>query len=152
MFWLSILIELIGSTAVAQVEVEGARMEINGEAPSLVIEAPATQLDLENGRGLFSGGVHATQGDLSLSADEVEVTLAPSGAIDRAVARDTVVIRQGEYQATGRVAVIDGDTMTLTGAAELTSRNHRMRGSEMVFKVGSKTVKCTDCTLVVQKQ
>ena len=68
----------------------------------------------------------------------------------RAIARGQVVVSQGTHQATGEVAVMEGDTLTLSGDPVLTSPQHRMKGHEMVFKVGEKTVRCTACTVVVE--
>ena len=89
---------------------------------------------------------------MNLTADEAEVTLGENGEIASAVARGRVVVSQGDHQATGDVALIEGDTVTLSGDPILTSPRHRMKGSEMVFQVGAKTVSCTACTVVVEER
>ena len=131
---------------------QGATIEVGPAASALVIQAATTRFDLENSKGWFTGSVSATRGDMSLTANEAEVTLDADGAIQRAVARGQVVVSQGAHRATGEVAVMEGDTLTLSGDPMLTSPQHRMKGSEMTFKVGAKTERCTECTVVVEER
>ena len=147
---MTLLILLGVALATPPVVADGATIEVGPVDGALVIHASSTRLNLEESKGWLKGDVRATRGDLSLTATEAEVTLGQDGAIERAVARGDVTVRQGEHKATGQQAVMEGETLTLTGGPVLTSPQHRMQGSEMVFQVGAKTVRCTECTVVVE--
>ena len=149
MTFMMLLSSALASTPVVA---QGATVEVGPSERALVIEASSTRFDLESSKGWFTGSVKASRGDMSLTADEAEVTLGEGGEIARAVARGQVVVSQGAHQATGDVALIEGDTVTLSGDPVLTSPQHRMKGREMVFQVGAKTVRCTACTVVVQER
>ena len=144
---------LLGSAlASPPVVAHEATVEVGPVDGALVISAATTRLDLESSKGWFSGSVQASQGDMRLTAREAEVTLGQDGTITRAVARGQVVVRQGKHKATGEVAIMEGDTLTLSGGPVLTSPQHQMKGAEMVFQVGEKTVRCTACTVVVEER
>ena len=144
------LMLLSSALASPPVVAQGATIEVGPPDGALVIHAATTRFDLEQSKGWFTGNVKASRGDMSLTANEAEVSLSDDGAIQRAIARGQVVVSQGTHQATGEVAVMEGDTLTLSGDPVLTSPQHRMKGHEMVFKVGEKTVRCTACTVVVE--
>lgn len=149
---MSLLLILSVAMASSPVVAHEAVLEVGPPAGALVIRSAKTRFDLDQSRGWFTGDVKATRGDMTLTASEAEVTLGADGSITRAVARGQVVVTQGEHRATGEVAIMEGDTLTLSGNPLLTSAKHRMRGSEMVFQVGEKTVRCTACTVVVEEQ
>ena len=149
---MSLLLILSVAMASSPVVAHEAVLEVGPPAGALVIRSAKTRFDLDQSRGWFTGDVKATRGDMSLTASEAEVTLGADGSITRAVARGQVVVTQGEHRATGEVAIMEGDTLTLSGNPLLTSAKHRMRGSEMVFQVGEKTVRCTECTVVVEER
>ena len=143
---------LSSAMASTPVVAHGTTIEVGPSGHALVIEASSTRFDLELSKGWFTGSVKASRGDMNLTADEAEVTLGEDGEIASAVARGQVVVSQGDHQAKGEVALIEGDTVTLSGDPVLTSPRHRMKGSEMVFQVGAKTVSCTACTVVVEER
>lgn len=149
---MSLLLILSVAMASSPVVAHEAVLEVGPPAGALVIRSAKTRFDLDQSRGWFTGDVKATRGDMTLTASEAEVSLGADGSITRAVARGQVVVTQGEHRATGEVAIMEGDTLTLSGNPLLTSAKHRMRGSEMVFQVGEKTVRCTACTVVVEEQ
>ena len=149
---MSLLLILSVAMASSPVVAHEAVLEVGPPAGALVIRSAKTRFDLDQSRGWFTGDVKATRGDMTLTASEAEVTLGADGSITRAVARGQVVVTQGEHRATGEVAIMEGDTLTLSGNPLLTSAKHRMRGSEMVFQVGEKTVRCTECTVVVEER
>lgn len=149
---MSLLLILSVAMASSPVVAHEAVLEVGPPAGALVIRSAKTRFDLDQSRGWFTGDVKATRGDMSLTASEAEVTLGADGSITRAVARGQVVVTQGEHRATGEVAIMEGDTLTLSGNPLLTSAKHRMRGAEMVFQVGEKTVRCTACTVVVEER
>ena len=149
---MSLVLFLSVAMASSPIIAHEATLEVGPQAGALVIHSAKTRFDLDQNKGWFTGDVQATRGDMSLTASEAEVTLGADGSITRAVARGQVVVTQGEHRATGEGAIMEGDTLTLSGDPLLTSAKHRMRGSEMVFQVGEKTVRCTECTVVVEER
>ena len=124
---MSLVLFLSVAMASSPIIAHEATLEVGPQAGALVIHSAKTRFDLDQNKGWFTGDVQATRGDMSLTASEAEVTLGADGSITRAVARGQVVVTQGEHRATGEVAIMEGDTLTLSGDPLLTSAKHRMR-------------------------
>ncbi len=87
-------------------------------------------------RILFSRGVRARQGDLTLAADELEALYrGEESQPEQLVAKGHVVVEQGERSARCDRAVYESgeETLTCTGRAELLSQCEVVRGDSMVF-------------------
>jgi len=78
-----------------------------GKEP-LQVDAQSLEVRGEEARVVFSGQVRARQGDLTLEADRLEVTLDPkTRELRSAFAQGNVRIRRGDVLATGRTARYD---------------------------------------------
>ncbi|WP_169709445.1 lipopolysaccharide transport periplasmic protein LptA [Deferrisoma camini] len=78
-----------------------------GKEP-LQVDAQSLEVRGEEARVVFSGQVRARQGDLTLEADRLEVTLDPeTRELRSAYAEGNVRIRRGDVLATGRTARYD---------------------------------------------
>lgn len=149
MLWLT----LIGLAAASpDLTVQGAELSVkraDSDGTPMVITADTTRFEIETGLGWFEGSVKAIRGDLVLTADTAEVQLGDQQAVRRAKVTGSVVVTQGDHRATGQQAIIEGDTVVLTGDPVVQSPHHRMEGERLTFQVGEKTVQCDGCTVTV---
>jgi lipopolysaccharide export system protein LptA len=104
------------------------------------VEVTADQLAVNNadGTAVFSGNVKVVQGDMTLSAGEVQVKYGSTpGEIDQLVASGGVsVTNLGDAaRADGAVYTIDSGTIVMSGNVVLTQGPSSMKGQELTINL-----------------
>ncbi len=104
------------------------------------VEVTADQLAVNNadGTAVFSGNVKVVQGDMTLSAGEVQVKYGSTpGEIDQLVASGGVnVTNLGDAaSADGAVYTIDSGVIVMSGNVALTQGPSSMRGQELTINL-----------------
>ncbi len=104
------------------------------------VEVTADQLAVNNadGTAVFSGNVQVVQGDMTLSAGEVQVKYGSTpGEIDQLIASGGVsVTNLGDAaSADGAVYTIDNGVIVMTGNVALTQGPSSMRGQELTINL-----------------
>ena len=120
------------------------------EKGTLTIRADSTQVSLNGERGVFEGNVRAERGDLSFSAERVDVEFGPNGDVLKASAIGGVKVQQGRREAEGETAVFKDGRLVLSGRPVVRQGANEMVGDEIVFVVGQQTIECIQCTMKVQ--
>jgi len=104
----------------------------------IAVSADSFIADLKNEKGVYSGNVVVTQGELKLRANEVHV-LAPGGKPQRLEARGNVVFASPSGNAQSDIGVYDVPSriVTLSGHVVLTKDQNVMRGQALEIKLAS---------------
>jgi lipopolysaccharide export system protein LptA len=132
------------TAALAQVKQEQPASALAGHNTNAPVDVTSDRIEVQDraDRAVFSGNVHATQGDLTL--DTARLTVAYSGGTDnlqinRLDAADGVVVRSPSETARGDFGVYDLDRklITLIGNVQLTRQNNQVNGSRLVIDLDS---------------
>jgi lipopolysaccharide export system protein LptA len=107
---------------------------------SLPVEVTADQLAVNNadGTAVFSGNVQVVQGDMTLSAGEVQVKYGSTpGEIDQLIASGGVnVTNLGDAaRADGAIYTIDSGMIVMSGNVVLTQGPSSMQGQELTINL-----------------
>lgn len=130
--------------ASAQVRQEQPASALKGHNTNAPVDVSSERLEVQDraDRAVFSGNVHATQGDLSL--DTPRLTVAYSGGSDnlqikRLDAAGGVVVRSPSETARGDFGIYDLDRklITLIGNVQLVRQQNRVSGARLVIDLSS---------------
>lgn len=107
---------------------------------SLPVEVTAETFSVNNadGTAVFSGDVRVSQGDMVLSAAEVQVNYSPEGnAISQLIASGGVSVTNlaDTAQAAEAVYTIDSGMIVLTGDVRLTQGPSSMQGQKLTINL-----------------
>ncbi len=118
-------------------------------APELLIKAEQSTWDLKAGKAVFSGGVTATRGSLTLRCDSLTVEHEESGEVRLALASGHVEIERDDWKATGGRATLDQrqGSLVLTESPQLEEGGNRLVGDRIRVFLESERVDCEHCTL-----
>ena len=143
-------IPLIGAvaatTASGQVKQEQPRSALAGHNTNAPVDVTSERIEVQDraDRAVFSGNVHATQGDLTLDTERLTIAYSPGqGAsgikINRLDAAGGVVVHSPSETAKGDFGVydLDRELITLIGDVQLTRENNRVNGSRLVIDLSS---------------
>lgn len=110
------------------------------------ISADSLEMAQSQGRAVFAGSVTVSQGEMRLSADQVEVAYGTedgkiTGTIDAITATGNVVLVSGGEAAEGQRAVYSPETATLemTGDVLITQGPSAISGQRLVVDLDSGT-------------
>ena len=139
-----------GEVVSASLAQEPAPEEV--ERPPLEIDAPRSEWDMRSRTIVFSGGVTAVRGEVTLICDELTVRMRDADEVDEARAVGSVRVTRGQRVATGREAVLRGATgeVLLTGEPVLSEGVNRMTGERITLFLDDERVVCDACRLVVE--
>ena len=138
---------LAGTAAFAQVKQEQPISALKGHDSNAPVDVTAQRIEVQDraDRAIFTGNVHATQGEMTL--DTPRLTVAYSGGtngnsnpqIKRLDAADGVVVRSPSETAKGDFGVYDLDRklITLIGNVQLNQQNNQVNGSRLVIDLDS---------------
>ncbi len=135
-FVLAIVLGL--SQAMAQgTEITFGGIKADTSAPVEVV-SDALTVDQVTQRGVFSGNVVVTQGDMRLTAGEVEVEYTEAGdGIERLLARGGVTLTSGldAAQAAEAAYAIDSGDLVMTGDVVLTQGKAAISGQKLLMNL-----------------
>ncbi|MEM9321009.1 MAG: LptA/OstA family protein [Pseudomonadota bacterium] len=128
--------------ALAQVGIGFGGVAHDGSQP-VEVTADSLTVDRENGNAVFAGNVLIIQGDLRMTAGEVEIIYSGDD-IDRVVASGGVLVTRGDDAAEGSEAeyTVTDANLTLSGDVLVTQGPTAIAGDRMVVDLatGSGTV------------
>jgi lipopolysaccharide export system protein LptA len=136
---------LLGTGAVAQIRQEQPASALKGHNTNAPVDVTAQRIEVQDraDRAVFSGNVHATQGDLSLDTPRLTVAYSTAGGdnvqIRRLDAADGVVVRSPSETARGDFGVYDLERklITLIGNVQLVRQDNRVSGARLVIDLNS---------------
>jgi len=134
------------TAALAQVKQEQPRSALAGHNTNAPVDVTSDRIEVQDraDRAVFSGNVHATQGDLTL--DTARLTVAYSGGegssglqINRLDAAGGVMVHSPSETAKGDLGIYDLDRklITLIGNVQLLRENNRVNGARLVIDLNS---------------
>ncbi len=109
-----------------------------GPKQDLEVFADHFDFDSKAGLAIYRGHVRANDPQMKLACDEMTVkTATTGGGVESIVARQNVVIEQGDTRATGTQAVYvinaTGETIEVTGNAAWHSQGHEGKGDVLIL-------------------
>lgn len=135
------LLAAVSLPAFAQTQIEFGGMRQDTSLP-VSVESDELSVDQGTGQAIFSGAVNVTQGDMSLTANTVEVVYATDdgpGAIEKLIARGAVTLVGGGEAAEAEMAeyTIESGQVILTGNVILTQGQNAISAERMVIDLTS---------------
>jgi len=133
------------TAALAQIQQEQPTSALKGHNTNAPVDVTAQRIEVQDraDRAVFSGSVHATQGDLSLDTPRLTVAYSTAGGsnvqIKRLDAADGVIVRSPSETAKGDFGVYDLDRklITLIGNVQLVRQDNRVNGARLVIDLNS---------------
>lgn len=129
------LLALVAVPLVAQTNIRLGAITADPSAP-VEVTADSLTIDQESGAAIFSGNVQISQGDLKISAGEVEVIyVEATGKIDRLSVRGGVVFSgpteaakadSADYDITGGILILRGNVVLTQGQSAISSDEMRV--------------------------
>ncbi|HEY8592344.1 MAG TPA: LptA/OstA family protein [Sphingomicrobium sp.] len=136
---------LAATAALAQIRQEQPNSALKGHNTNAPVDVSADRIEVQDraDRAVFSGNVHAAQGNLTLDTPRLTVAYSTGGSdnvqIKRLDAADGVVVRSPSETARGDFGVYDLDRklITLIGNVQLTREQSRVSGARLVIDLNS---------------
>jgi len=140
---------LAATAAFAQVKQEQPTSALKGHDTNAPVDVTSERIEVQEraDRAVFTGNVHATQGDMTLVTPRLTVaySTAPGSnngtnvQINRLDAAGGVVVRDPSETAKGDFGVYDLDRklITLIGNVQLTRDNNQVNGARLVIDLNS---------------
>jgi lipopolysaccharide export system protein LptA len=127
---------------------QGVSLRVEG-VPELLIQSEQSTWDMKAGKAVFSGGVLATRGSLTLRCDSLTVEHDESGEVRLALASGRVEIERDDWKATGGRATLDQrqGSLVLTESPQLEEGGNRLVGERIRVFLENERVECEQCTL-----
>jgi len=114
------------------------------ESPPTIINAESLEINLEQNKAIFLGGVKAVQGDGTLESQELQVFFEKeSGGIKKLIAKGNVKISQGENVGLCEEAIYEfapKQKVTLKGNPQLKRGKQKFSGEIIVFLIDEQKV------------
>ena len=138
-----------GTAAFAQVRQEQPTSALKGHNTNAPVDVTSERIEVQEraDRAVFTGNVHATQGDMTLETPRLTVAYSTAqgssnGAnvqINRLDASGGVVVRDPSETAKGDFGVYDLDRklITLIGNVQLTRDKNQVNGARLVIDLNS---------------
>lgn len=131
---------LAATPALAQTEVPTG--QANGPAP---IDLRSEKLTVEHARrrAIFSGGVVATRGELTMQCPEVEARYDASSRVQTVTCVGPVTATEGDRTMTAEHGRFDNETgiLTLEGQPTLTEGERRLTGETLIYEASTGLVR-----------
>ena len=140
---------LAATATFAQVRQEQPTSALKGHNTNAPVDVTSERIEVQEraDRAVFTGNVHATQGDMTLETPRLTVaySTAPGGnngtnvQINRLDAAGGVVVHDPSETAKGDFGVYDLDRklITLIGNVQLTRDNNQVNGARLVIDLNS---------------
>jgi lipopolysaccharide export system protein LptA len=140
---------LAATAAFAQVKQEQPTSALKGHNTNAPVDVTSDRIEVQEraDRAVFTGNVHATQGDMTLETPRLTVAYSTANGsggntnvqIDRLDAAGGVVVRDPSETAKGDFGVYDLDRklITLIGNVQLTRDNNQVNGARLVIDLNS---------------
>ena len=140
---------LAATAAWAQVKQEQPTSALKGHNTDAPIDVNSDRIEVQEraDRAVFSGNVHATQGDMTLDTPRLTVAYSTSAGnnsgtgvqINRLDAAGGVIVRDPSETAKGDFGVYDLDRklITLIGNVQLTRDKNQVNGARLVIDLNS---------------
>ncbi len=149
---------VVDDEGIVRAEVVEASLEDRGASgakappPPLEIDAPRSEWDMRSRTILFTGGVTAVRGEVTLTCDELVVRMLDADQVDKAEASGSVRVTRGERVAVGGRAVLDARSgeVVLTEDPVLSEGPNEMSGKRITLFLDEERVVCDGCRLMVE--
>jgi lipopolysaccharide export system protein LptA len=140
---------VVGTAALAQVKQEQPTSALKGHNTNAPVDVTSDRIEVQEraDRAVFTGNVHATQGDMTLETPRLTVAYSTASGnggntsvqISRLDAAGGVVVRDPSETAKGDFGVYDLDRklITLIGNVQLTRENNQVNGARLVIDLNS---------------
>lgn len=140
---------VVGTAAFAQVKQEQPTSALKGHNTNAPVDVTSDRIEVQEraDRAVFTGNVHATQGDMTLETPRLTVAYSTASGnggntsvqISRLDAAGGVVVRDPSETAKGDFGVYDLDRklITLIGNVQLTRENNQVNGARLVIDLNS---------------
>jgi lipopolysaccharide export system protein LptA len=140
---------LAATAAFAQVKQEQPTSALKGHNTNAPVDVTSDRIEVQEraDRAVFTGNVHATQGDMTLETPRLTVAYSTANGsggntnvqINRLDAAGGVVVRDPSETAKGDFGVYDLDRklITLIGNVQLTRDNNQVNGARLVIDLNS---------------
>ena len=140
---------VIATAALAQLKQEQPTSALKGHNTNAPVDVTSDRIEVQEraDRAMFTGNVHATQGDMTLETPRLTVAYSTASGnggntsvqISRLDAAGGVVVRDPSETAKGDFGVYDLDRklITLIGNVQLTRQNNQVNGARLVIDLNS---------------
>lgn len=142
-------------------EVEDARTlfeeapgALAGRANRVRIDAKRLAVEGKKSQAVWSGAVRARRGTTEIASEELVALYENDQVLTRLLARRGVEVKDGELWAKGAKADFDNQkgVLVLTGNPEARQGRNHMRGSKVVFTVGSDRLEVENARTVIEAE
>jgi lipopolysaccharide export system protein LptA len=140
---------MAATAALAQVKQEQPVSALKGHNTNAPVDVTSDRIEVQEraDRAVFTGNVHATQGDMTLETPRLTVAYSTASGnggstnvqINRLDAAGGVVVRDPTETARGDFGIYDLDRklITLIGNVQLTRENNQVNGARLVIDLNS---------------
>ncbi len=140
---------VIATAALAQLKQEQPTSALKGHNTNAPVDVTSDRIEVQEraDRAVFTGNVHATQGDMTLETPRLTVAYSTASGnggntnvqISRLDAAGGVVVRDPSETAKGDFGVYDLDRklITLIGNVQLTREKNQVNGARLVIDLNS---------------
>jgi lipopolysaccharide export system protein LptA len=140
---------MAATAALAQVKQEQPVSALKGHNTNAPVDVTSDRIEVQEraDRAVFTGNVHATQGDMTLETPRLTVAYSTASGnggstnvqINRLDAAGGVVVRDPTETARGDFGIYDLDRklITLIGNVQLTRENNEVNGARLVIDLNS---------------
>lgn len=140
---------MVATAALAQVKQEQPVSALKGHNTNAPVDVTSDRIEVQEraDRAVFTGNVHATQGDMTLETPRLTVAYSTASGnggstnvqINRLDAAGGVVVRDPTETARGDFGIYDLDRklITLIGNVQLTRENNQVNGARLVIDLNS---------------
>lgn len=121
---------VLAGIAQAQTNVDLGGLSVDNTAP-IEVTADSLSIDQDTGRAIFDGNVVVAQGDLRMTAGQVEVIygidtseiaqLVASGGVTFVTATEAAEAQQASYDIATGVLTLEGDVLLTQGASAISA-------------------------------
>lgn len=143
------VVAVTATAALAQVKQEQPVSALKGHNTNAPVDVTSDRIEVQEraDRAVFTGNVHATQGDMTLETPRLTVAYSTASGtggstnvqINRLDAAGGVVVRDPTETAKGDFGIYDLDRklITLIGNVQLTRDNNQVNGARLVIDLNS---------------